>query len=303
MAAAWTGSQPITSPGDALAALRRVTAGKAPTTTGSLAYAVRPATDGDLGTPDTTRLLPAPPGVQSLLPWAGLRRGATVAVAGSTSVLLLLLAAGMRDGAWACVAGLPALGALAADEAGIPLDRLGLVPEPGPDWPSIVAALIDGVDLVAIQAPGPVTSTIAGRLAARARQRGTVLLPILGPDDTWPGADVTLRRTSSQWAGLGHGRGRLRRQVMTLQSDGRGRSARPRNTTITWPAVPDLPATIPPPAAPRTKTTPRLAADPWANLQPSPPPADLWAAAKHQPAAHSCKASTAGTTESVTNRM
>ncbi|WIN00143.1 hypothetical protein ACTOB_003828 [Actinoplanes oblitus] len=36
----------------------------------------------------------------------------------------LLLATGMREGAWACVVGMPELGVLAAAEAGVPLERL-----------------------------------------------------------------------------------------------------------------------------------------------------------------------------------
>jgi hypothetical protein len=49
-------------------------------------------------------------------------------------------------------------GALAAGaDYGLPLERLAMVPHPGPDWPTIVAALTDGVDLVVVAtaAPGP----------------------------------------------------------------------------------------------------------------------------------------------------
>ncbi|GAA4609711.1 hypothetical protein BJY16_007465 [Actinoplanes octamycinicus] len=134
----------------------------------------------------------------------------------------------MREGAWACVSGMPQFGALAAAEAGIPLE-LALVPEPGPDWPTIVATLIDGVDLVAIRPPGPISPTVASRLAARARQRGTVLLPI----GEWPDADVTLRRVSARWEGLGNGQGRLRRPITEVQADGRGQAG---NRTMPRPA-------------------------------------------------------------------
>jgi hypothetical protein len=57
------------------------------------------------------------------------------------------------------VVGLPALGAVAAvEQHGVPLERLVLVPHPGPDWPTVVAALLDGLDMVVVAAP-PATST------------------------------------------------------------------------------------------------------------------------------------------------
>src|SRR2546430_11276252 len=81
------------------------------------------------------------------------------------------------DLSWCAVVGMPTLGLVAAAEFGIALDRLALVPDPGPEWPTVVAALLDGVDVVVAAPPGPVAAPLAGRLAARARQRGSVLLP------------------------------------------------------------------------------------------------------------------------------
>lgn len=72
---------------------------------------------------------------------------------------------------------MPALSPVAAAEMGIALDRLALVPDPGTEWASIVAALLDGVDIVVAAVPGTVAPAVAGRLAARARQRGSVLMP------------------------------------------------------------------------------------------------------------------------------
>ena len=129
------------------------------------------------------RTLQVLPALESLLPDAGLRRGSTVAVApaepgpfGATSVLLALLAGASVAGSWCAVVGMPSLGLVAAAELGIALDRLALVPDPGPDWPAVVAALLDGIDVVAAAPPGPVSAPLAGRLAARVRQRGSVLV-------------------------------------------------------------------------------------------------------------------------------
>ena len=65
--------------------------------TTALAEAVRPAEDTQLEL-DGSKLLPAPPELAPLLPWPGLRRGATIAVTGTTSTLMLMLAAGMGQG-------------------------------------------------------------------------------------------------------------------------------------------------------------------------------------------------------------
>jgi hypothetical protein len=215
---------------------------------------VRPASSTDeLG---AHRMLPVLPELGGLFPGRGLRRGSTVAittagpstlgpstlghptpahpaVGGSTTLLLALLSAASRSGSWCAVVGIPALGALAAAESGIVLDRLALVPHPGPEWPTVVAALIDGIDVVVTAIPGPVTASVTTRLVARARQRGTVLMPY----GRWDGADVTLQVTRSGWEGLGAGRGRLRRRQVTVTARGRGAAARPKEITLWLPTA------------------------------------------------------------------
>jgi hypothetical protein len=152
---------------------------------------------------------------------------------GSTSLLLALLAAASAAGSWCAVVGVPTLGALAAAESGIALDRLALVPNPGPEWPTVVAALIDGVDVVVIAVPGQVSASIASRLVARARQRGCVLVPY----GRWTGADVTLQVTQGRWEGLGTGHGRLRRREVTVIARGRGTAAWPKEITMWMPGL------------------------------------------------------------------
>jgi hypothetical protein len=143
----------------------------------SLARAVRHAEEVELR-PDATRLLPAHEQIAALLPWPGIPRGTTIGVVGSNSLLFLLLAGAMRDGSWVACVGMPDLGVLAAvQDHGIPAERLALVPHPGPDWPHVVSALIDGVDLVAVGVPGPVADGTVRSLQARAREKGTVLVP------------------------------------------------------------------------------------------------------------------------------
>jgi hypothetical protein len=214
-----------------------------------LAGLVRPASVPEGETGAGTRILPVLPELRPLLPGGGLRRGSTVAVTlggpgtgqvtpgsagvvpGSTSVLLALLVAASMAGSWCAVVGMPALGLVAAAELGIVLDRLALVPDPGLEWPSVVAALLDGVDVVVTAPPGPVAAVVSSRLAARARQRGSVLVPY----GRWTGADVVLEPVGGGWQGLGQGWGRLRRRELVIGARGRGAAARPREVTVWLP--------------------------------------------------------------------
>jgi hypothetical protein len=177
--------------------------------------------------------LPVAEQLRDLLPWAGLRRGAVVAVNGSTLLLLALLGEASRAGAWIGVIGWPDLNPSAAHEAGIDLRRFGLVPHPGSQWLEAAGILIDGLDIVVVRTPpGGVTEGQARTLAARSRQRGAVLLPV-GPG--WPSPDLTLERTGGSWHGLGMGVGRLRYLEAEITARGRGGATRPRRCTVALP--------------------------------------------------------------------
>ncbi len=159
-----------------------------------------------------------------LLPGGGLRRGSVVAVPDSTALLLALLAAATAQGAWAAVIGVEDLGVLAAAESGVVVRRLALVPRPGPDPAPVAAALLDGVGLVALAGADRIPSGAQRSLAARARQRGSVLLPL----GRWPGADVELTCRAEAWHGAEDGHGRLRSREVMVRAVGRGAAARPR---------------------------------------------------------------------------
>lgn len=178
------------------------------------------------------RLLPVAEALAGLLPDGALRRGTTVGVAGSTSLALALLAAPVAAGSWAAVVGMPTLGVVAAAELGVDLSRLALVPEPGRQWPVIVAALLDGVDLVLVRPSGPARPSDARRLAVRVRERGAVLLAL----GDWEGADVRLQVTAGRWEGLEQGAGHLRAHHVEVVADGRGAAARPRRARLWLPA-------------------------------------------------------------------
>jgi len=178
------------------------------------------------------KVLPVTDTLVDLFPWGGLRRGSTVAVRGSTSLLFALLAAASADGSWAVLVGMPRAGVLAAAELGVVVERLALVPSPGPDPARVLAALLDGIDLVAVATTGAgVSPSTARRLSARARHRGAVLLSF-GP---WPGADVELSCSAIRWAGLGNGSGALTGRSVTVSARGRGAASRPVHRTVRLP--------------------------------------------------------------------
>jgi hypothetical protein len=193
---------------------------------------VRPASEHAPAAVGSERVLPVPGELRALLPAGGLRRGATIAVR-STSVLLALLSAASRGGSWCGVVGMPALNPVAAAEMGIALDRLALVPHPGTEWTTAVAALLDGLDIVVAAPLGSIAPAVAGRLAARARQRGSVFMPA----GAWAGADLTVEAVAARWEGLGAGRGRLRARQLTIRARGRGAASAPRQVTVWLPGL------------------------------------------------------------------
>src|SRR3954469_15946286 len=174
------------------------------------------------------QVLPVLPPLETLLP-DGLRRGSTVAVGGSTSLALALVAGPAASGSWVAGIGVSSLGLAAAAELGVPLDRLVLVADPpAAAGGTIVATLVDAFDVVLVRARR-VGVADARRLTARARERGAVLVLLGDGERAWPEAPNTRRRiTSAQWHGLGEGHGHLRARRVEIEVDGRRGAARPR---------------------------------------------------------------------------
>lgn len=175
--------------------------------------------------------------LDALLPWGGLRLGETVAVSGSSSLALTLIARASAAGAWCAVVDVPTLGLAAAREAGVDLDRLAIVPFAGERWPEVVAALVDALDIVVLGLAAPVPGALARRLQDRVRRNGAVLLTLHRPGV--PVLDRTQLRltvTSQQAEGLGDGHGHLRRRRLQVRVEGRGAAARARTLRLCIPA-------------------------------------------------------------------
>jgi len=201
------------------------------------------------------RLLPLLAPLAGLFPEGGLRRGSTVVIGrgassrtgapGMTSLALALLSGPCTGGSWCAVVGAPDLGLVAAGQAGIDLERLAVIPSPGPKWATVTAALLEGFDVVLLRATGQMGSSDARKLEARARERGTVLA-VMG--DGWPGsAAVHLEVVAGQWCGLEDGCGHLWGREVEVVASGRGAASRPQRAKI-WFGQPGLgPTQLEPP--------------------------------------------------------
>lgn len=211
------------------------------------------------------RSLAVLPAFDALLPASGLRRGTTVGVGarpgatGATSLSLALAAGASQAGSWVAAVGLGSLGLAAAAELGVALERLVLVADPGRDpagWATVVAALVDGFDLVLV-APGGgrgrrgarLRPGDARRLAARVRERGAVLVAV-GGDLPGERSPLRLTVTSSAWEGLGVGWGHLQGRRMAVEADGRGEAARGRRAELWLPGLDGTVAVAEPVAEP-----------------------------------------------------
>lgn len=189
------------------------------------------------------RLLPVTPALQEILPAGGLPRGSTVVVdshrsSGATTLALELLAGPSVGGYWCALGGAVELGVLAAAERGIDLARLVIVPSLGgaDRCMQVLATLFDSVDVVLFAPRAAVRPSEARRLAARARDRGSVLV-VLDPEGHWSGPrDLRCTVTRSEWSGLSRGHGLLASRRYDLEVSGRGAAARLRRAPLQLPA-------------------------------------------------------------------
>jgi hypothetical protein len=175
------------------------------------------------------RVLPVRSDLASLLPLGGFRRG-TVAQIAHGGLLYAALGEAMAEGAWAVFVGAPSLGLAAAFDHGISAERLAIVATPPPDQcASVIAALVDAVDLVVIGSTIVLRAADARRLSARLRERNGVLISM----GVWPdAAEVTLEVMGSSFAGIDRGHGHLQGWSLEVQVGGRGAAARGRTGMV-----------------------------------------------------------------------
>ena len=181
---------------------------------------------------DGREVLAVPAPLAELLPRRGLARGSVSMVSGASSVLLGILAAVTQAGLFAAVVGLPKLGLLAAIEMGARLDRLALIPEPGPDPAGVAGVLLDGIDLVVLGLGGATLSPSRARaVMARARSKRAVLLVTEGQI---PGAEVVIDARVDGYSGMGHGEGRIKGIQLAIRAQSKALGVRRSCIDLRW---------------------------------------------------------------------
>ncbi len=225
------------------------------------------------------RVLPVPEPLRRLCPEGGLVRGRVHACAGggATTVALSLVRDALLAGEWMAIVDVPTFGADAANELGLPLERVVRIEtalehdDTGHDrddhddhdedrsstlvrrWLEVMGAAVDGFDVVMVGVPdglrGARQPAALRSLIARVQQRGAVVI-VLGPIGVVP-VDVTYTSTSV-WDGLGQGHGVVRRRRLEVVAAGR-RQPEPVRAAIDLDVVGTrrlslLPASTEPPA-------------------------------------------------------
>jgi hypothetical protein len=184
------------------------------------------------------RTLPVADPLRPLLPEGGLVRGRAVACRGvaATSLTLALAAGATTAGAWLAVVDVPWLGVEAAAELGVPLERLVRVEPPTPgdatSWADLVAAVLDGFELVVTRVPRRVNAGVLRRVQSRIQTREAVLLVVGDPGPLT--ADVAMEASIPVWEGVEEGAGHLRGRRVTVVASGR-RIPRPRRADLWLP--------------------------------------------------------------------
>jgi hypothetical protein len=167
-------------------------------------------------------VFPVHAALSKLFPRGGLLAGAVYSLDSSASLVWSLLAEPTQKGTWCAVVGMPDLGLGAAEELGVNVDRLVLVPSPGSQWMAVLGALLDIVGVCALGSVSPPNERSLSILYGRLRERESTLLVRSG----WPRVDVTLE-AEHRWDGVEAGRGLLQEHHLRITATPRsGHSAR-----------------------------------------------------------------------------
>lgn len=214
-------------------ALRRADQSERREVVAELARRLGPVTRAD------ERLVPLPGPLASLCPRGGFGRGWSLGVegAGARSLACAVVAGALGADGWAAVVGAGELGWIAAEEAGLRLDRVIVVePPPRGESAAVLAALLGAVEVIVVGDTAMVGPRDARRLQSRAREQETTLVHL---GRGWPGShDLRLVARTEAWEGLGDGHGHLRRRRLSVEAAGRRAGVRPAAVSV-WLPGPD----------------------------------------------------------------
>lgn len=180
------------------------------------------------------RTLPVTEPLQPLCPLGGLARGSRVSVrgTGAASLAMHLASAASAAGSWTAIVGVGSWGWAAAARAGWSLERSVMIAEPPTSqWGTVVAALLEAVEIVVVDPTHQVTASDARRLTARSREQGAVIVDLAVADGRrryrWPtDADLVLTAATVDWEGLADGHGLLTDRRLQVSAGGRRGAAR-----------------------------------------------------------------------------
>lgn len=195
------------------------------------------------------QVLPVLPALEGLVPWGGLKRGATVGISGrggTLSLALALVARASAAGSWTACVGLPSLGLAAASGLGVDLGRLATIDVESPDTVGVLADLVGAFDVVLMREQR-MRLADRRRLAARARERGTVLVQVGAGSEPDREVDLRFTVTRVEWQGLGVGHGHLRTRTVTVETSGRRDAARRRRADLWLPGADGTISLVQPP--------------------------------------------------------
>lgn len=192
------------------------------------------------------RVLPVADPLVPLLPDGGLVRGKAVSCSGvaSMSLALALAVQATTSGSWLAVVDVPTFGLEAAEEFGIPLERVVRVDPPdrpatgsarrGETWAELMAAVLDGFEIIVTRVPSRLNTGWARRVQSRMQAREAVVIALGRPAPF--SADIELQANEPQWEGVADGWGYLRGRRVAVSSSGR-RVPRPRHASLWLPGA------------------------------------------------------------------
>lgn len=154
-----------------------------------------------------------PDALRGLLP-RGVPAGGIVHVSGSRTIVWSLAATLMGSRGWCVVIGLRDVGWYAAKQAGLDLARVLYLPTGA--TPPVLAAAIDGADVLIVGSARSLGAGDQRAVAGRLRNRGTRLITTI----PWPGA-TQITASVVHAHGCDDGAGYLTERVIHARSEGR----------------------------------------------------------------------------------
>ena len=166
----------------------------------------------------------------------GLPAGRLVCCTGvaAASTAITITTEAVREGSWLAVVDTPWLGVEAVRALGLPLERLVRIDTSGRDattWAEVIAAALDGFELVVTEPPRGVSASLLRRVHVRLRSRGAVLVTLGGDANV---ADATVHTTTRGWEHVTDGHGYLAARRVEVEVAGR-RVPIPRVATLWLP--------------------------------------------------------------------